>query len=156
MADLKAEIGKRIREARKAKGLTQADVSAMACISKSFLSEVETGKRNIAASRLVRLADVCGVSAGDLLTGLTASRVVDLGVIEFHSERVNPGLIQRFYAVRDDLTAAGCIVDIWLMDIATVLAEFGYRMTVTTQKPKPEAAHFKSTLPKDNPDAEAW
>jgi hypothetical protein len=64
-------------------------------------------------------------------------RVVQLGVIEFHSERVNPGLIKRFYEVRDDLTAAGCIVDLWLMDIATVLKEFGYTMTITTDKPLP-------------------
>lgn len=67
-------------------------------------------------------------------------REVNLGVIEFHSERVNPGLIKRFYAVRDDLTAAGCIVDLWLMDIATVLGEFGYRLRVFTDKPLPVRA----------------
>ena len=64
-------------------------------------------------------------------------RTVQLGVIEFHSERVNPGLMKRFYAVTDDLKASGSIVDLWLMDIATVLSEFGYTMTVTTDKPKP-------------------
>ncbi len=64
-------------------------------------------------------------------------REVQLGVIEFHSPQFNPGLIERFYAVRDDLTAAGSIVDVWLMDIATVLAEFGYTMRVTTKKPLP-------------------
>ncbi len=65
------------------------------------------------------------------------SREVKLGVIEFHSERLNPGMIKRFYAVRDDLTDAGCIIDLWLLDIATVLSEFGYTMTVTTEKPLP-------------------
>ena len=135
--ELKVEIGKRIRAARTAKGLTLADVSQQARISKSFLSEVETGKRNIAAVRLVRIAEACGVSVAKLLTGLNTSRVVELGVIEFHSERVNPGLIKRFYAVRDDLTAASCIVDLWLMDIATVLSEYGYTLTVTTDKPRP-------------------
>ena len=64
-------------------------------------------------------------------------REVSLGVIEFHSERVNPGLIKRFYAVRDDLTAAGAIVDLWLMDLQTVLAEHGYRLRVFTDKPLP-------------------
>lgn len=62
-------------------------------------------------------------------------RTVQLGVIEFHSERCNPGLIKRFYEVRDDLIAAGAIVDLWLMDIATVLKEHGYTMTITTEKP---------------------
>lgn len=68
------------------------------------------------------------------------SRIVQLGVIEFHSDRVNPGLTERFFAVTDDLAASGSIVDVWLMDIATVLAEHGYTMTVTTDKPKPERA----------------
>jgi deoxycytidylate deaminase len=65
------------------------------------------------------------------------SRTVQLGVIEFHSERVNPGLISRFYAVVKDLRDSGSIVDLWLMDIATVLKEHGYQMTITTDKPMP-------------------
>jgi hypothetical protein len=55
---------------------------------------------------------------------------VELGVIEFHSEQLNPGLIDRFFAVRDDLTDSASIVDLWIMDIATVLGEFGYDMRV--------------------------
>lgn len=62
-------------------------------------------------------------------------RTADLGVIEFQSDRVNPGLAYRFYDVVNDLHAAGSIVDLWLMDIATVLKEFGYEMTITTDKP---------------------
>lgn len=61
-------------------------------------------------------------------------REVQLGVIEFHSERLNPGLIKRFYEVRDDLTAAACIVDLWLLDIRAVLREFGYEMKVYSTK----------------------
>jgi hypothetical protein len=55
---------------------------------------------------------------------------VKLGVIEFHSERTNSGLTERFYAVVDDLRKSGSIVDVWLMDIAAVLREFGYDMRV--------------------------
>lgn len=65
------------------------------------------------------------------------SRVVKLGVIEFHSDSFSPGLRQRFFAVTKDLTAAGAIVDLWLMDIATILKEHGYTMTITTEKPSP-------------------
>lgn len=64
-------------------------------------------------------------------------RRVQLGVIEFHSDSFSPGLRQRFFHVTDDLRAAGCIVDLWLMDIATVLKEFGYEMEVYTTKPDP-------------------
>lgn len=55
---------------------------------------------------------------------------VQLGVIEFHSPSMNAGLIERFYHVVNDLRDASCIVDLWLMDIASVLAEHGYEMTV--------------------------
>ena len=65
-------------------------------------------------------------------------RRVRLGVIEFHSERVNPGLIQRFRDVTEDLRDAGCIVDLWLFDIEAVLREFGYEMEIYTTKPAPE------------------
>lgn len=71
-------------------------------------------------------------------------RTVQLGVIEFHSERVNPGLMKRFYAVVKDLRDSGSIVDLWLMDIATVLGEFGYTMTVTTEKPKPTPCYERT------------
>lgn len=64
-------------------------------------------------------------------------RTVQLGVIEFHSERANPGLTKRFFDVVKDLRDSGSIVDLWLMDIATVLREHGYTMTVTTDKPTP-------------------
>ena len=69
---------------------------------------------------------------------VSPKRTVQLGVIEFHSDRANPGLRQRFHAVTEDLRAAGCIVDLLLMDIATVLGEFGYEMTITTEKPLPK------------------
>lgn len=73
-------------------------------------------------------------------------RTVKLGVIEFHSPSFNPGLMERFYAVTKDLTAAGCIVDLWLMDIATVLSEFGYTMTIATDRPAPTLAMPTPTL----------
>jgi hypothetical protein len=57
-------------------------------------------------------------------------RLVNLGVIEFHSESYNPGLVKRFFDVTKDLTDSASIADLWLMDIASVLKEFGYEMKV--------------------------
>lgn len=53
--------------------------------------------------------------------------IAELGLIQFHSQSA---LRERFYHVVDDLQAAGCIVDLWLHDIASVMAEHGYEMTV--------------------------
>lgn len=61
------------------------------------------------------------------------------GPIELHSPGFNPGFIERFFAVTDDLRQSGSIADIWLWDIAAVLAEFGYRMTIT-RSPEKQAA----------------
>lgn len=68
---------------------------------------------------------------------MTQRRKVELGVIEFHSSSFNPGLIDRFYAVVKDLRDSGSIVDLWLLDIAAVLKEFGYAMTITTTRSRP-------------------
>lgn len=67
----------------------------------------------------------------------TARRYVRLGVIEFHSKSFNPGLIERFFSVVKDLRDSASIVDLWLMDIRSVLKEFGYEMEVTTTRPGP-------------------
>ena len=64
------------------------------------------------------------------------TRKVKLGVIEFN-ESFNPGLPERFFEVTKDLRDSASIVDVWLMDIATVLREFGYEMTITTNRKKP-------------------
>jgi hypothetical protein len=84
-------------------------------------------------------------------------RVVNLGVIEFHSDRVNPGLVKRFYEVVNDLRESGSIVDLWLMDIATVLSEFGYQMRVSTDKPlpRPICGDVRTIDARGNADADA-
>lgn len=52
------------------------------------------------------------------------------GVITFHTPR-NKALIEDFYASVKDLREAACIVDLWLMDIHSVLNKHGYEMTIT-------------------------
>jgi hypothetical protein len=57
-------------------------------------------------------------------------RLVNLGIIEFHSESYNPGFVKRFFEITNDLKDSASIADLWLMDIASVLREFGYEMKV--------------------------
>lgn len=52
---------------------------------------------------------------------------VELGVIQFHPQQ---DLRERFYETVDDLARAGCVVDLWLADIAAVLEEWGYEMKI--------------------------
>lgn len=54
---------------------------------------------------------------------------IKLGVITFHTPQ-NKQLIEDFYAVIDDCTQAAQIVDVFLMDIASVLERHGYEMKI--------------------------
>lgn len=57
-----SRVGDRIRERRVDLKLTQEELASKAGISKGFLSDVETGKRNISAETLLDLARVLGLS----------------------------------------------------------------------------------------------
>jgi len=61
-------IGDRIREARRAAGVSQAALGETLGISQVWLSQWETGKRTPSVEWLVRLADHFGVSM-DWLAG---------------------------------------------------------------------------------------
>lgn len=57
----------RLREARKAKGLTQVEVSRIIGISQNGYSDWETGKNRVGARSLGRLAELYGVTVNYLL-----------------------------------------------------------------------------------------
>jgi transcriptional regulator with XRE-family HTH domain len=61
------EIGKRIREVRKSKGISQRMLVKMAPVHKSSLSEMENGKMNIKILALKKLADTLEVDVKDFL-----------------------------------------------------------------------------------------
>lgn len=59
------------------------------------------------------------------------------GVIEFHTPH-NKRLWTRFFATVRDLRASASIMDLWLMDLAGVLRDNGYEMTIR-RAPTPPA-----------------
>lgn len=61
------EFGQRIRNARLAHGLTQAQVAEELGISKGYVSRLEGGKARPAESTVTRLADVCATDPRPLL-----------------------------------------------------------------------------------------
>ena len=62
-----AELGRRLREARRAKHLTQAELASLAGINRVTLAHVERGAAEVGVLRLRRLAEALGISAGQLL-----------------------------------------------------------------------------------------
>lgn len=57
----------KLKELRKARGWTQEEVAARAGLSKSFYSEIESGKKPANSQRLKKFADVFDVPAYELI-----------------------------------------------------------------------------------------
>jgi transcriptional regulator with XRE-family HTH domain len=62
-------VGERVRGRRQELGLSQDLLAQQAGISKSFLSDLETGKRSIGADTLLDLGRALSVSLDYLMTG---------------------------------------------------------------------------------------
>ncbi len=62
-------VGNRIRTRREELGWTQDDLARKASISKSFLSDLENGKRNVGADKLLDIARALSLSMDYLMKG---------------------------------------------------------------------------------------
>jgi len=63
----RAIFGANFRKARRAKKLSQRDVTALTGFAQSFISEVETGKSPIGIDNMATLATLVGVPLWKLL-----------------------------------------------------------------------------------------
>jgi transcriptional regulator with XRE-family HTH domain len=64
-------------DARKAAGLTQADLAARLRCHQSFVARVESGQRRIDVVELVVLAQALGVDAGTILRQIESATPLD-------------------------------------------------------------------------------
>lgn len=65
-------IGKRIKQVRKKKGLTQDQLSEKMGVSIAYLSKVETGKIHINLERLSQICNLLEVTEGEILNGVAS------------------------------------------------------------------------------------
>jgi len=68
-ADSMSAVGDRIRERRVELGWTQNELAEKARISSGFLSDLETGKRNVSADNLLSIAQALSVTLDFLMKG---------------------------------------------------------------------------------------
>lgn len=66
--DMRRLVGQNLRSARKAKGLTQEELSVRTGVAQQHLSELETGKGNPTVVTLYELAQVLDVTVAMLVT----------------------------------------------------------------------------------------
>jgi transcriptional regulator with XRE-family HTH domain len=61
------KIGHNIAQARKDAGFSQEDLAGLAEMDRSYLSEIENGKKNLSVLALLKIAKALGVEVGELL-----------------------------------------------------------------------------------------
>ena len=60
-------FGKRIREARKSKGISQERLAEMAGIDRSYMGNIERGEKNITLKKAYEICDALDVEIKDLV-----------------------------------------------------------------------------------------
>lgn len=63
------EIGKRIREERKALGFNQTDLAQEVGILRTSIANIEAGRQRLPIYMLYRIATALGITVNDLLPG---------------------------------------------------------------------------------------
>ena len=66
---LSIQIGKRIRARREELKLTREDVAELADLSVTFISEIESGKKNMTTNTLAKVAPALSISADYIIFG---------------------------------------------------------------------------------------
>jgi transcriptional regulator with XRE-family HTH domain len=68
--DIRARFGNRLRQLRKSRGWSQAEMAHAFGLDRSYLAEIEEGKRNVSLINLKVIADGFKLSLGKLLSRL--------------------------------------------------------------------------------------
>ena len=66
-SEVQHDFGRRLREVRKQRGITQEALAAAAGLDRSYVGCVERGERNVTLVNIHRLAAACGVEPARLL-----------------------------------------------------------------------------------------
>ena len=66
--DIKILVGKRIRELRNQRGISQEELADLASLDRTYITSIERGKRNISIVNLEKLANALEVSLAVLFT----------------------------------------------------------------------------------------
>ena len=100
------EVGATLQRLRLARGLTLEDLSRIAGVSKSMLSQIEREKANPTIAITWRLANALGVQIGELLASETRD-VETIRVLDAHETPTLPGASCRLRAAHPRADGAG-------------------------------------------------
>jgi transcriptional regulator with XRE-family HTH domain len=63
--DIKEKIGKRLRELRIVKGLSQEKFSFECELDRTYIASIEQGRRNVSIVNIEKIANACGISVSE-------------------------------------------------------------------------------------------
>ena len=69
-ADILERFGQRVRELRRAKGLSQEAFAAECDLDRTYMGGIERGERNLALRNINLIAETLGMSLSELMRGL--------------------------------------------------------------------------------------
>ena len=67
-SDVKIRFGRKLRELRQARGLSQEQLAFLAGLHRTYISSAERGERNVSLVNLGRLAKALGAQPSDLVS----------------------------------------------------------------------------------------
>jgi transcriptional regulator with XRE-family HTH domain len=70
MDSVLVRFGRRVRELRKAKGMSQEALALEAGLDRSYIGGVERGERNVSLENIHRLARTLSISVAELMRGV--------------------------------------------------------------------------------------
>lgn len=68
--DIAVRFGQRLRELRKAKGLSQEAFAVECGLDRTYISGIERGRRNVSLRNIEVIAGTLGISLTELMKGL--------------------------------------------------------------------------------------
>lgn len=68
-----ANLGRLIADLRKRRGLTQEALAGLTEMDRSYISEIENGRKNLSVVSLIRIAKALDQRPGEMLDKATAS-----------------------------------------------------------------------------------
>lgn len=70
MEDIRLRFGKRVRELRQARGLSQEAFADLAGLHRTYMGGIERGERNVSLKNIEAIANALSVSLAELFKGV--------------------------------------------------------------------------------------
>ena len=67
MANISSKLGQNMKRIRTKKNMSQGDIARALEVDRGYISNIESGKKNLTLATIQKLADAIGVSASELL-----------------------------------------------------------------------------------------